>query len=463
MQDKRKMQRSNSPSDFNIEGEQQRLKIEEVNPDMSINDRTKEIIDQHQDDPEPVERNKISNFIITLIIASNSYYFGYLMPIFNTLGEPLLQDVYHLKGEAYSMVLGDINFYFSVGAMIGVLGSGVLVDLVGRKKMLYLTEIFGGLFFLGFLIQNLAILRFFRFATGVIAGLISTIPQIYMTETLPRHLSSRGGVIAEVFGVFFILETYFQEWVFGKTFMVKHWRFFLTWPIAISIIRLLLLSIFVRYESPVYILRQNHKNLRIAEEKIQFIHSQFLREECATAEAKRMIQLYEIDKERKCDEDNFKVVLSDKYRLRFAAGLVLNIGQQLTGINFLILYSTELFDKISGNGENMSVVLGFANFVGALLGTKMITYFGRKSSILGGITLQTISFGLLVFSVKAGILWPIPIYVCVYICSFSFGMGGVIGPYAAELVPPVGLSICVFARFLFTALVAKMIPIGVET
>ena len=74
------------------------------------------------------------------------------------------------------------------------------------------------------------------------------------------------------------------------------------------------------------------------------------------------------------------------------AALIVNIGSQFSGINYLIFYSTSILNKVSGNGREITFIMGVVKAITGLIGTKAIQRFGRKPLIAYGVLAQGISF-----------------------------------------------------------------------
>lgn len=60
-------------------------------------------------------------------------------------------------------------------------------------------------------------------------------------------------------------------------------------------------------------------------------------------------------------------MLTPKYRKRFVLGVILYQFQIFGGINILGFFSTQIFNRISGNGPQMTLLIGFANLAGAAI------------------------------------------------------------------------------------------------
>lgn len=74
---------------------------------------------------------------------------------------------------------------------------------------------------------------------------------------------------------------------------------------------------------------------------------------------------------------------------------MLNILQQLSGINFLIFFSTSIFDDLSGNGSTATIVIAVSNLVGGIIGSYTVGKFGRKFNMQYSALIMAISFGFL--------------------------------------------------------------------
>lgn len=117
--------------------------------------------------------------------------------------------------------------------------------------------------------------------------------------------------------------------------------------------------------------------------------------------------------------------------------------QQISGVNFLIFYAKTFFDEVSGNGDQMNIALGVANFFGGFLCIYMISKFGRRFN------LKQCSFNLSVSMLALGI----GVYfkftflsfcsVIIYMLSFAFGLGGTLPVYCSEMTPASGLGLAV--------------------
>ena len=156
----------------------------------------------------------------------------------------------------------------------------------------------------------------------------------------------------------------------------------------------------------------------------------------------------------------FTTLFTKKYRSRLFSGMYLCFAQQMSGINYLIFYSTELF-KASGKDKIMTVVIGCANFFGSFIALYAISAFGRKFNIVWGSLGQALGMLILFVGFKMNEFWVLAAAVIIYICTFAIGLGGSQMAYISEILPPLGVSISCSVQWIMTAIIAQaLLPIN---
>ena len=152
-------------------------------------------------------------------------------------------------------------------------------------------------------------------------------------------------------------------------------------------------------------------------------------------------------------------LFSKKYRFRFMVAIIMNMARQLSGTNFLTFFSTKLFNSISGNGQEMTIVIGATNIVGGIIGIFTIRRLGRRFNLITGVIAQIIGFSLLIigYEYKIGILSIIS--VLSYIIGYAISLGGTMPIFAAEIVPAAGVGIGGSLQWLVASILGKVSPI----
>ena len=153
-------------------------------------------------------------------------------------------------------------------------------------------------------------------------------------------------------------------------------------------------------------------------------------------------------------------MIGKTYRFRFFLACILNIQQQLSGINFLIFFSTQLFNDISGNGPVMTMVIGASNVLGAIVGIFTISKFGRRCNMMAGSLMQAVAFGMLLIGMSNNILIILYPAVVIYMIFFAMGNGGTVPVFCAEIIPPTGIGLTNALQWMFASLVGKLVPLA---
>ena len=439
------------------------------------------------------------NYIRAVTIAAGGYYLGYYLGIMNPLGTPLAKDVYNLKTkDEIDEFNGNVNFYFSAGTFISCFVAGILADAIGRIRLIMLTEILS--FFVAYLytIQNLPTLYFNRVLSGTVSGLMSSSVPIALAEMFPPTITGFGGLFFYLCLSGFMLLGWFSPFICGSSqvSLVAHSNIILTWPAAFEFLRFCLLAYFFKFgkiESPGFFLNKlkfddkeedEESDLTVSEEKDSLTQSyqtlspensllgvgsgvevaEKMRQWYATVyteeDAERIIQ-DKIDKKKATQHEakpTLSSMFSSRYRFRFLSVILINVLQQLSGINFLVVFSTNLFNRISHNGETMTLFIGAANISGGLLGLFTVERFGRRFNLMFGSLMQAVGFSLLVISSNYCIGFLSVIAVLSYMVGFGLGMGGTLSIFCAEIIPAVGNGIGNSARWITSSVVVYLGP-----
>ena len=159
---------------------------------------------------------------------------------------------------------------------------------------------------------------------------------------------------------------------------------------------------------------------------------------------------------------SFRHLFNSKYGYRTLGGSIMNIGNQLCGISVLIFFSTDLFDKISGNGAFITIYMGIFNFLGSVFGVYAVNRFGRRFNFLCGTFLQFIGFSALIYGIMINYSTICITGVILYMLGFAQGIGGTIMPYMADILPPIGVGFVSAMQWFFTSLIGKTTPYFVD-
>jgi len=407
---------------------------------------------------ELTERDPTRNKLLCFVLAASGLVGGYQIPIINSMGNPILVGRYHLAEDERLSMLGNLNFFYSMGAMVGVLSVGVILDYFGRRKANILLDCVIVVSLLISLVESLLFLQLSRFMVGFSTCTINMVAGITMVEIFPQKLAGVGNTMIYSTVTFFLLMTFIQQAIFSYDTLVTYWRVFLTYPAIVSVVRAVLLIKCFEFDSPKDVMRIHGSSPHLRDE-LRICLQPIYRDEGIEDKVEELLEQHQAAGQEK--PVSIFEVLQVRYRRVMKSGLFLNIGQQLSGINFLVFFSTELFDRISGNGKTISFVFGVGNFLGSFVCMYFVTRYTRLFNFKIGSGVQGLSLLIMFLLIKLEVYFLLPVFVFSYVLFFAVGLGATCGLYCNEILPPAGVGFCNAINWMVASLVGKLCPLGV--
>ncbi|GAA0035550.1 sugar porter family MFS transporter [Brevibacterium metallidurans] len=396
--------------------------------------------------------------IIAVVATFGGLLFGYDTGVVNGALEPLTQD-FGLTPRTEGLVVS----FLTIGAAFGAVIGGRLSDAFGRRSNILLLAMF---FIVGTLACALApnwqFLAGARFFLGLAVGAASTTVPVYLAELAPFErrgsLVTRNEVMIVVgqFAAFVINAIIFNVW--GEHPGV--WRYMLAVAVLPAIA--LLIGMLFLPESPRWLISKHRDDQ--AFEVLKQVRS------TARAEAE-MKEVELLAEEEEKSKTGGLSDLASKWVLRLVIiGVGLGVAQQLTGINSVMYYGTQLLTD-AGFSAGAAIIAntfnGLFSVLGVTVGIMLINKLPRRVMLLGGFTL-TSTFHLLIG--LSAVFLPDGQFkayaILVFVVLFVFSMQGTLGPLVwlmlAEIFPlkirSFAMGICVFALWMANAAVAQFFP-----
>ena len=150
--------------------------------------------------------------------------------------------------------------------------------------------------------------------------------------------------------------------------------------------------------------------------------------------------------------------------------MVLQGGQQLSGINAFLYYAPRIFEA-AGLEESSallsSIGIGVTNMIFTLLGLYLIDKIGRRLLMIFGSIGYIISLTLVSIAFLQG--WQgisIPIFLFLFIASHAIGQGAVIWVFISEIFPDnlraQGQSFGSSVHWILAALITLFMPVALS-
>ena len=396
--------------------------------------------------------------VTALLLAASRFYEGYCVAIFNPLTDTLLIDVFQFdpKRDLHTIDLYQGAFYalFAVGAVLGVASVGLLSNRFGRVPLLFLGEALSLANSFLYLVKNVQVIIAARFLSGLVAGM-AQVAGIILAELLPKRIGGYGNALGYVILTTGMLTAYTTQNFMTKSLIVEYYKELLIATSSVSFIRVIILMVLLRTDTPRFLYISSPVK-HVAHGKIKQCYSHIYAEHDLDAATEKCVEYFEGQGER--NKVAFAQLFSKHLRIRLLSGCFLAFGHQCCGINFLVFYSTKIFDDLSGSGKSITLVIGVANFLGAILSTYLIGKLGRKFDIVWGCLMQTICLFTLLLGIELQSSWLMAVSTSGYILGFAVGFGGSYTAYLCEILPPIGVSTAMTLQWILTAAVGQFCP-----
>ncbi|XP_048336907.2 polyol transporter 5 [Ziziphus jujuba] len=395
------------------------------------------------------KRNKFA-FACAILASMTSILLGYDIGVMSGAIMYIKDDLKCTEVEM-EILAGIINLYSLIGSFV----AGRTSDWIGRRYTIVLA---GAIFFSGAILMgfatNYTFLMFGRFVAGIGVGYALMIAPVYTAEVSPA--SSRGFFTSfpEVFINSGVLLGYVSNYAFSKLPRNLGWRFMLGVGAIPSVI--LGVGVLAMPESPRWLVMQG----RLGDAKRVLDKTSDSKEEAQIrlADIKEAAGIPE-----HCTDDVVQVTKhshgegvwkelllhpTPAVRHILIAAVGIHFFQQASGIDAVVLYSPEIFEKAGIKSDNdkllATMAVGFAKTIFILVATFLLDRIGRRplllSSVAGMIfSLATLGVTLTIIDHShEKLTWAVAICIAMvlaFVASFSIGMGPIAWVYSSEIFP----------------------------
>eukprot|EP00818_Percolomonas_sp_WS_P008291 CAMPEP_0117435774 /NCGR_PEP_ID=MMETSP0759-20121206/656_1 /TAXON_ID=63605 /ORGANISM="Percolomonas cosmopolitus, Strain WS" /LENGTH=1532 /DNA_ID=CAMNT_0005227335 /DNA_START=583 /DNA_END=5184 /DNA_ORIENTATION=+ len=407
------------------------------------------------------------------VAVMSSFQFGYSIGVINTPKEAISQC--EQSSVLYRWIFPDCvemsDFQWSVmvsmqtvGGLIGGLSGGTIADFLGRRTTLWMFNV---LYLLALWMQALTpwwlLFCFGRLMIGVAAGITSIVVPMYIGEISPDAVRGGFGVLPQLA----ITTGIFVSQLLG-IFMSSRpaWRFLMGWPVVLVLLQMLIFPFCP--ESPRWL--ANKRKFVKSERAINKLRRDGPERDYEFQQMRRVL-------DQKVKASTIKQI-AGLFRLSLLKPLIIGIGlnlaQQLSGINVVFYYSTDIFKGAGvARPDIATAVVGLINVIVTLIVAFLMDLLGRRTLLLMGQSAQIVFFTLLSVAsivnqyvtepVTSAIMSWISI-VCVvgFVMSFAIGLGAIPWLILAEIFPDDARaylsSICVGTNWVANFIVALTFP-----
>ncbi|KAL6366120.1 hypothetical protein LRP88_00216 [Fusarium phalaenopsidis] len=343
---------------------------------------------------------------------------------------------------------GTIVGLLSAGCLIGSLIAGNLADSIGRRLTISFTALSTCV---GTIIEISSTTHWVQFAigrlvTGFGIGSLSVVVPMYQSESSPAIIR---GILVSTYQLFITLGIWTAEMVNWGTETKADsasWRI----PNGLSFLWSLILGAGILFlpESPRYAYRKGRE-----EEARNTIARLAGLEPNAPSVNRQIADIQEkLDEERALPDTKWHEIFTGPRMLyRTVLGIVLQAGQQLTGINFFFYFGTTIFASTGlSNSYVTQLILGSVNCACTFAGLYVVQKCGRRMALMVGGAWMMIVYAFVghfaldsedpLNTPAAGAV--LVTFSCLAIAAFATTWGPLVWAVVAELYPSQYRSRC---------------------
>jgi len=337
-----------------------------------------------------LKKHGLNTNLIAAVFAAvmGSVQFGYQTGVVNNVQSVLQTFITNSSIKMFpDEALADEKFWFSlitsifaIGGMIGSFFAGYFADRYGRKRSMLLnnTIVLAACLcvIISYYTQVFYLLVVARFLFGVNCGVFTGLSPLYITEVAPVNLRGALGVFHQMGIVTAILVSNLlgMESVFGTS---DKWHILLCVPLLVSTVQAFLFLICP--ESPAFLIKHNEEKAMSA--------LFWLRKSKNVGD--EMESLSKGKNEARSDDLSIlQLVRSKSLRSALVVAVVMQLSQQLSGINAVFNFSGQMFKQAgmsAGASQTLTSCLGAVNVVFCAISIPLMEKAGRRFLHLFGL------------------------------------------------------------------------------
>lgn len=424
------------------------------------------------DHDEHGQVSKPSSYLIAVACtcALTAFHFGYAISSINgpsvlfrdckSSGNTFLglQGCFHVESAAWGLV----GMGLPLGGWIGGSLAPTLSSKLGGIKpaILSLNVILAIAYLFMSLAVNLSMLIIGRILIGFASGASGMLVPLYLSSISPLPFRS---LFTNFFQLFLCSAAFIAEIIsFSASLSTSlwYWRFSFAFGLLVIALQLFLTNFCNSFpESPLDLDAKDPAEAKTL--RIRFGHilddPEKQQQESNNVQSENISNNTELPTGSFWDLITFKIHLARKSLL---LGILLQAGQQLSGVNAVFFYSKFIIE----GSESTPVFLTFINLVMTLVAIWLLDRLGRRPVALFSVAGSALSLIALALSFS---LFPVssPLFLITFIACFAVGLGPIPWMLVPEIFPTnwsltqTAISICVTANWIPNIIVSGAFPL----
>ena len=355
--------------------------------------------------------------LITLIACIGGFVFGSDVGLVNKI--QTYDSFKKLFAPLDNAKLGLMVATLLFGCMIGSLGSSYIAEAYGRKKAIIIGSVIftAGVFTQISAVAGYNVLLLGRFFTGLAVGILSTVVPMYLSEVCDPE--KRGMLVScqQLAITLGILVSFLAAMATEKVQVLglADWQF----AIVLQLIPagLLFFGMLTLPSSPRWLLsKRRHEDAKIALAKLRGLSFKHVEGE-----------YYQLKSDAEAETEQLGWGAAwQQYRSRIMIGILIQMFQQISGINGLMYYSTKMYGSLLPDYvDALAAAQNIMNVVATIPALFLVDRLGRRSLLLAG----SAGCAIGLFCTATAMLLPTPLPVpavvgiFIFIVNFAYAIG----------------------------------------
>ena len=298
------------------------------------------------------QRSCCMNYFRAILISVFFYFPGFYTGIMNTMGRVLSQYIYKIEGQKkIDNFLGNVNLFFCLGAALTFFIVGPLTDCIGRIRLLIISGFFSIALILGYTIDSEPMFYVVRTGSGIITGIMAGVVPVALSEMFPSSVTGVAGIFCYFISMAFMLLGWLTPFLFDKNDekMAENHALIFTVPGLFGLAHWVLVVLMFRcgaLVSPQYFLNKikgrDNQSRSTLTKKLESWLGCVYRDQDVQRAAQNLIEVHDSKAVASGgkNQDGICALFGARHRFRFFVAVMMNICQQLSGINFFNFFST---------------------------------------------------------------------------------------------------------------------------